>query len=47
MGRKKIYHTKEENRIANNIAYMRFYEKNKIKIRQEKLNRYYEKINNK
>ena len=45
MGRKKIYQTKEEKRIAQNESYMRYYERNKEKIRKEKLKRYHEKIN--
>jgi len=45
MGRKRKYFTNEEKRIARNKAYMRYYEKNKIRIRKEKLKTYYEKIN--
>jgi hypothetical protein len=46
MGRKKIYQTEEEKRIAKNITYMRFYEKNKERIRKEKLKRYHENKRN-
>lgn len=47
MGRKRIYQTEEEKRIARNKTYMRFYEKNKKRIKKEKLERYYaKKINN-
>jgi hypothetical protein len=48
MGRKLKYKTKEEKRIAQNETYMRYYERNKERIKKEKLNRYYErkKINN-
>jgi hypothetical protein len=42
MGRKRKYFTEEEKRIAKNESYMRFYEKNKERIRKEKLKRYYE-----
>ena len=45
MGRLKKYNTPEEKRIANNAAYMRFYEKHKIKVRKEKLKYYYDKNN--
>lgn len=48
MGRKKIYQTENEKRIAKNETYMRFYEINKKRIREEKLKRYYaKKINTK
>ena len=47
MGRMRIYQTEEEKRIAKNKTYMRFYERNKKRLRKEKLKRYYEKTNNK
>jgi hypothetical protein len=46
MGRKLIYKTKEEKRTAKNATYMRFYEKNKERIKKEKLERYYENKRN-
>jgi hypothetical protein len=47
MGRKRKYTTKEEIRIAKNESYMRFYERNKERIKKEKLRRYYEIKRNK
>ena len=46
MGRKKIYQTEEEKRIAKNKTYMRFYEKNKTRIQKEKLEKYHAKKSN-
>lgn len=46
MGRKRIYQTEEEKRIAKNKTYMRFYERNKARIRKEKLKKYYENKRN-
>jgi hypothetical protein len=46
MGRKLIYKTKEEKRMAQNETYMRYYEKNKERIKKEKLKRYYENKRN-
>lgn len=43
MGRKKLYHTIEEKREANNKARKKYYEKNKEKIRETRMKRYYEK----
>lgn len=43
MGRKKKYITEEEKRIAKNETYMRFYERNKEKLKKEKLKKYYDK----
>ena len=41
MGRKKKYLTEEEKRIAHNIKMMEYYERNKEKLRQKALARYY------
>ena len=46
MGRKLIYQTEEEKRIAKNQTYMRFYERNKERMKKEKLKRYYENKRN-
>ncbi len=43
MGRKRKYKTEEEIRLAKNETYMRFYERNKEKLKKEKLERYYAK----
>ena len=43
MGRNIKYKTKEEKRIAQNKSYMRYYERNKERIKKEKLKRYYDK----
>ncbi len=41
MGRKKKYHTIEEQRVANNKARKKYYEKNKEKIRAARMEKYY------
>lgn len=41
MGRKKLHKTEEAIRIANNEKAMRYYLKNKEKIKQKNLDRYY------
>lgn len=47
MGRKKKYITEDEKKISNREKYMRFYWKNKDKIKKINLQRYYaKKINN-
>lgn len=47
MGRKKKYITKEEKIISNREKYMRFYLKNREKIKKINLERYHaKKINN-
>ena len=47
MGRKKKYFTIEEQKQANREKFMRFYERNKEKIKAKNLKRYYaKKINN-
>lgn len=45
MGRKKIYITDEEKRIAINAARMRYYKKNKSLERKKALDRYYRNKN--
>jgi hypothetical protein len=47
MGRKRKYFTAEEKAQANRNAFMRYYEKNKEKVRQKNLKRYYETNGNK
>jgi len=47
MGRKKKYHTLEEQRAANNKARKRYYEKNKEKIRAARMEKYYADVNRK
>ena len=42
MGRKKIYKTEEEKKLANARNQRRFYEKNKEKLREARMERYYE-----
>ena len=41
MGRKKIHLTKEAYREANNKARKKYYEKNKVKERAARMERYY------
>jgi hypothetical protein len=47
MGRKKKYLTDNEKQQANKDKYMRYYWKNKEKIKLKNLKRYYENKNNK
>ena len=42
MGRKKIYKNEEEKKLANARNQRRFYEKNKEKLREARMERYYE-----
>jgi hypothetical protein len=42
MGRKIKYLTDEEKRISRNKAFMKYYEKNKEKVKIRNLKRYYE-----
>lgn len=46
MGRKRKYFTDEELKQSNRDKFMRFYIKNKEKIKKKNLERYYEKKNN-
>ena len=47
MGRKQKYFTAEEKAQANRDGFMRYYERNKEKIKKQNLKRYYvKKINN-
>jgi len=41
MGRRKIHLTKEAKRKANNEARKKYYEKNKVKERAARMERYY------
>jgi hypothetical protein len=42
MGRKKIYKTEEEKKLANARNQRRFYQKNKEKLRETRMEKYYE-----
>lgn len=41
MGRKKIYKTEEEKKLANARNQRRFYEKNKERLRETRMEKYY------
>ena len=47
MGRKKIYITEDDQRLAHNKRSLSYYYKNLFKCRKKRMERYYEKINNK
>lgn len=46
MGRKKIYTTFDQKRLANNLNRMKYYWKNQKREKQKSLNRYYENKGN-
>jgi len=41
MGRKKLYHTIEEKREANNKSRKKYYEKNRERINKARMEKYY------
>ena len=47
MGRKKIYKNEEEKKLANARNQRRFYEKNKERLRETRMERYYAERENK